>query len=82
MILVKAAIAFGVAGLTTLALKIVRDIYKHEAYKAYESASGKKLQKDSSGNYDLEGAGIGDGDAVDAFRHVHVSAALAQDYWR
>ena len=80
MILAKVKVALALAGLTTLALKIVRDIYKHEAYKAYESASGEKLQKDSSGNYDLEGAGIGDGDAVDVFRHVHVSAAMTQDY--
>ena len=45
MILAKVAAALALAGLTTLALKIMRDIYKHEAYKAYESASGEKLKK-------------------------------------
>ena len=50
--------------------------YAQEAYKAYESVSGKKLRRNKDGSYPPQGHN----DAVDAFRHAYVSAALAQDY--
>ena len=50
--------------------------YEQEAYKAYESVSGKELIKNEDGSYPPQGYN----DAVDAFRHAYVSAAIAQDY--
>lgn len=50
--------------------------YEQEAYKAYESVSGKKLERNKDGTYKAQGHN----DDLDAFRHAYVSAAVAQDY--
>lgn len=47
--------------------------YEQEAYQAYESVSGKKLERNEDGSFKSQGK---DND-VDAFRHAYVSATVA-----
>ena len=68
-----------VAGGGALTAAVVAAIkkYKREAYAAYESVSGKKLEKDENGNFKNV-----TGNEVDAFRHAYVSAAVTRDFGR
>ena len=53
-------------------------IYEQQAYAAYESLSGKKLERNKLGLFKSQG----NGDEVDAFRHAYVSAMMAQNFGR
>ena len=59
------------AVLTAAAIKLMRK-YEQEAYAAYESLSGKKLERNEDGTFKPQGTG----DDVDAFRHAYLSAVM------
>ena len=66
----------GGGALTAAAVAAIKK-YKREAYAAYESVSGKKLEKDENGNFKNV-----TGNEVDAFRYAYVSAAVTRDFGR
>ena len=74
----RVVIGLGGAGAATVAAVAVMRIYEQQAYAAYESLSGKKLERNRLGLFKSQG----NGDEVDAFRHTYVSAMMAQNFGR
>lgn len=62
---------------TAAAIAVMR-VYEQQAYAAYESLSGKKLERNKLGLFKSQG----NGDEVDAFRHAYVSAMMTQNFGR